>query len=363
MKIGIDARLYFQTGVGVYLRNLLYYLQKISNNERFYIYIMKNDSPKIEFENNRFIKREVNEHWHSFSEQVAFGYKLYCDNLDLMHFTYFSYPVIYRRPFISTIHDLTPLLFKTGRASTRNKLIYGLKHKALQYILSSQVKNSRKIITPTETVKKQLSDIYGSQYSSKIESIYEGVDYQFGLVRENSDLAGEFRQPFFIYVGNFYPHKNIERLIEAFADLKDDYRLILLGPNDYFSRKILQMIDRLGQEKRILLRADSGCEDLVFFYKHAAALIHPSLSEGFGLPIVEAAYHNLPIIASNIDVFKELLGNRYLCFDPNSVDNIKNKLKEFIDKKPKFDYQDINKKFSFPEMTKKTLLAYKKSLL
>ena len=59
-----------------------------------------------------------------------------------MHFTYFGYPVFYRRKFIATVHDLTPLLFKTGKASTKNPLIYGIKHFFFKHILRSQIENA-----------------------------------------------------------------------------------------------------------------------------------------------------------------------------------------------------------------------------
>ncbi|MBI4009546.1 hypothetical protein HY357_04890, partial [Candidatus Roizmanbacteria bacterium] len=87
-KVGIDARLFSRTGVGVYLRNLLYYLEQDVDNEiLFYIYILDEDDEKIKFKNNGFIKKVVNHGWHSISEQIGFAKKLYQDNLDLMHFT------------------------------------------------------------------------------------------------------------------------------------------------------------------------------------------------------------------------------------------------------------------------------------
>src|SRR3989344_8561226 len=129
LNIGIDARLYGQTGVGVYLKNLLYYLEKNAADKLlFYIYLLPQDYAVVNFNSINFKKRLVHSSWHSFSEQIEFPGILLKDNLDLMHFTYFSYPVFYRRKFVATVHDLTPLLFKTGKASTKNSLIYGIKH-------------------------------------------------------------------------------------------------------------------------------------------------------------------------------------------------------------------------------------------
>lgn len=115
-------------------------------------------------------------------------------------------------------------------------------------------------------------------------------------------------------------------------------------------------------DKKIIIIKNPGLQDLIFFYKNAQALIHPSLSEGFGLPLIETAYFNTPIIASNIKVFKELLGDNYLSFDPNNVDDISKKINSFIEKKPEFNYTNIMKKYSFSKMTDETLKIYNEAL-
>ncbi len=356
-KIGIDARLYFQTGVGVYLRNLLYYLQKSNANFIFFVYVLKDDSSKINFKNKNFIKREVTSRWHTLSEQISFLRDIKKDDLDLIHFTYFGYPAFYKRKFIATIHDLTPVVFKTGKASTRNQLIFNLKHLVFEkIILSSQIKNSFTIITPTNSVKKQIVGHYGDKYQRKITPIYEGVNYELLKAQENSQLEKKFNN-FFLYVGNFYPHKNCENLIQAFSHIKENVNLVLVGPNDFFAAKVKDLVKKLNQEKRIFFHHNPKIEDFVFFYKGARALVHPSLSEGFGLPLVESIYFNLPIIASNIEVFQEILGDKYLKFDPNNIENIKNKIENFLNNRPKIIYEN-----SFERMTKETLEIYKKSL-
>jgi len=357
-KIGIDARLYSQTGVGTYLRNLIYYLEKKNlKDQLFYIYLMPKDYDQLSFKNKNIVKRKVDYRWHTFGEQAGFAIKLYQDGLDLMHFTYFSYPVLYLRKFVATVHDATPLLFKTGKASTKNQLIYNIKHLFFRIILWCQVNRAIKIITPTNTVKEQLIEIYGQKISKKISAIYEGVNYQIIVSKENKELSKKFTN-FFIYVGNFYPHKNVESLIKAFEKIDKKYQLILLGPDDYFANKILQCIDTLKLNKNIILLKNPTLSDLVFFYKNAQALIHPSFSEGFGLPLIEAAYFNTPIIASNIKVFKELLRNNYVSFNPNNVDDIAKKISNFIEKKPVFDYVNIMGNYSFSKMTEKTLEIY-----
>lgn len=362
-KIGIDARLYFQTGVGTYLRNLLYYLQKIAHPElEFFIYVLESDEANITLNKKNFIKRPVTSYWHTFGEQTRFLYEIYKDRVDLMHFTYFSYPVLYKRPFVSTIHDTTTLFFKTGKASTKNPIMYEIKHRVFKSVLKSQMKNALKIITPTKTVKKQLIQLYGHSYGEKIIPIYEGVDRTLQKAEINNELNKTFKDPFFIYVGNFYPHKNVETLIRAFSKVIPRYKLILIGPNDYFAKKLLHYINIMKWNNRIVFYHDVTVPDLKFFYTHAEALINPSFSEGFGLPLVEAAYCNCPVIASNIEVFKELLNEEYVSFDPNDEDDLVKKIHQFLKKKPAFDYNHIVSQYSFEQMTKETLAVYMSSL-
>lgn len=359
-KIGIDARLINQTGVGTYIKNLLFYLQEIEKKEfYFFVYLLKRDFNLINFRKKNFLKKIADFKWHTTDEQIGYYRFLIKEKIDLMHFTYFSYPVLYQKPFVATIHDVTPLKFKTGLASTKNLLIYELKHLAFRYILKNQLIKAQKIITPTHSVANELIKIYGEKYKRKIIPVYEGVSYELIKSKEKK-INLENLKPFFIYVGNFYPHKNIDRLIKVFYLLKEiEHNLILIGPNDYFKKKLFTKIEQLGLEDKVIFYHPQEGGELVYFYKNATALINPSLSEGFGLPLVEAAYFNCPIIASKISVFKELFGNNYLGFNPYQVDDIASKIKDFIRKKTKFNYQNIIKKFNFRKMAKNILTIYK----
>ncbi|MCX7955708.1 MAG: glycosyltransferase family 4 protein [Patescibacteria group bacterium] len=362
-KIGIDARLYSQTGVGIYLKNLLFYLDRNNlNNNIFYIYFLKKDFNKINFKNKNIIKKIADFRWHTFSEQILFLINLLKDNLDLIHFTYFTFPIFYFKKYILTVHDLTPIYFKTGKASTKNSLIYYLKYFIFKILFFVSVLKAKQIITPTNTVKKQLIKyFYFLKIENKIKVIYEGLDFEFLKKKfHNYNFSKKFKK-FFLYIGNFYPHKNIEKLIYAFQKIKQNYQLILIGPDDYFSKRIEKLISNLSN-KNIILIKNLSRDKINWFYKNCLALIHPSLSEGFGLTLVEAAYFKKSIIASNIDVFKEIWGNNYLFFNPEDINDIKNKIEFFIEKKPKFDYSKILKKLSFEKMTKETMNLYLKNL-
>lgn len=362
--IGIDARLYSQTGVGTYVRNLIHFLPTyLTEDMSVKLYIHDDDLDRISMKDSRIHIRKTAVKWHSFAEQTIFLAQLLKDGLDLMHFPYFSYPVLYNRPFIATVHDLTPLLLKTGRASTLHPLLYEAKYHVFSFMLRQQIRNARTIITPTDTVRKQIISQYGSHYSDKIVPIVEGIDYElvkaFVRIQASEQKPVSLPDEYLLYVGNFYPHKNVDKLLEAFHvhSQTSKHKLVLVGPENYFSNQLKIFIEEHHIEG-IIWKHHVSHDILAQLYFHAVALVNPSLSEGFGLPLIEAQYCGCPVIASDIPVFRELLGTSYTAFDPTSVDSITQALS-----KPTYRTQfNKNNFYSFEKMTENTVCEYKNLL-
>lgn len=359
-RIGIDARLYSKTGVGVYIRNMLHHLARRTDEDLHYVvYCMSEDAAKFKLPAERFTMRPSHYRWHTYGEQLGFYHLLMSDRLDLMHFTYFSYPLLYRRKFIATVHDTILLEHKTGKASTNGRFLYEFKHFMFRRVFGSQVRNAACIITPTDAVRKQLEGLPGTRKGKHIETIHEGVGYELLQTKPHIALKKEYGTGFLLYVGNFYPHKNVERLVTAYRLADPKVPLIMVGPDDYFSRRIQADIDKNGLHDRIFMRHNVSSEDLVFYYTNAHALIHPSLSEGFGLPLIEAAYFNLSVAASDIPVFKELLGSTYVSFNPYDAEDIGIKISEVLTRTIVPNYDAIVKRFSFERMTDKIVTIYR----
>src|SRR5258705_8253378 len=125
MRIGIDGRLWHETGVGRYIRNLVANLAQIDNTNEYVLFVKTGfkikDLPGRQagsgFKNDKWKIVETDIHWHSLKEQMQFPAVLNKENLDLMHFPYFSHPIFYNKPFVITIHDLIMNHFPTGKAS------------------------------------------------------------------------------------------------------------------------------------------------------------------------------------------------------------------------------------------------------
>ncbi len=127
-------------------------------------------------------------------------------------------------------------------------------------------------------------------------------------------------RPYLLHVGQAYPHKNLERLIRAFArlvPLHPDLRLVLAGkPHPTETPRLRALVDHLGLQRRVQFRAYVPYADLPDLYRGALALVYPSLWEGFGLPVLEAMACGTPVITSFGSGTEEVAGEAALLVDP-----------------------------------------------
>ncbi len=375
MRIGIDARLWNETGVGRYIRNLVTGLQKLDKKNEYVLFVkgkeydrIKNQELKIEHKKWKVVKADVQ--WHSLKEQLLFSRILNKENLDLVHFPYFSTPISYKKPFVVTIHDLIISKFPTGKASTLPTPLYYLKHAAYEKVLSHTVSHAKHIITPSNHVKNDVMKAFTIP-EENITVTYEGVDDALSTVPKESTFSYLQDIPYFIYIGNAYPHKNVELLIDAFSDFLHSFpefantHLLLVGKEDYFYKRLKK--NKKNTEGNVLFLHDVSDKDLSYLLHHAQALVAPSKDEGFGLTTVEAMSASCLVLASNIAVFKEVCGKWALYFDVREKNDLVDKMKLVLkmDEKEKNVYKreakKYIKKYSWERMVKQTLDVYESS--
>ena len=373
MRIGIDARLWNQTGVGRYTRNLVINLLEVDKKNEYILFVRKEDrnliqNSKLKTQNSKWKIVETDIKWHSLQEQLKFPSILKKEKLDLVHFPYFSVPVFYNRPFVVTIHDLIVHHFPTGKASTLILPLYKAKLIAYKFVIKKAAQKAKKIITVSNATKEEIID-HLKVSEDKIEVIYEAADDNLKPKTENT----KYKIPntkYFLYVGNAYPHKNLERLIQAFNALQDlspkiqDLRLILVGKKDYF----YQRLEKENKSDRIIFYGKATDDELSSFYSNAIALVAPSLMEGFGLPVLEAMSLKCLVIASDIPAFREIAQDEILYFNPTDVNNISEKLKDVVENENKYKKEILDKafektkKFYWERSAKETLRVYEETL-
>lgn len=309
MKIGIDARLINQTGVGRYIRNLVYQLSEKDHKNIYYLYLYHDAYTTYVPPQDNWHKVLLPYKWHTLEEQIRATNYYYRDRLDLLHVPYFNVPYLYNRKFIVTIHDLTIMKTDTGQATTLSPVLYYIKRLGYQLILNHAIRKSAHILTVSNAVK---SDIirYFEIDPNKITVIYEGVDPVF--LRSDGDHR-KADKPYILYVGNAYPHKNLDVLFKGMeilaGRLKSIPELYLVGPDDYFYRRLRLRSNSAGYKFKIRFINSPDDTELKSLYRNAVCLVFPSSEEGFGLPALEALACGCPVIVSDIGVFHEILSD------------------------------------------------------
>jgi glycosyltransferase involved in cell wall biosynthesis len=215
-------------------------------------------------------------------------------------------------PAAATIHDLQheafPEFFSRAQLAYRRR-VYG-----------SAVRHSRIVIADSEHVRGELIDRYGLE-PAQVRTIHLAVDHG----RFAPD--GRDRQPFLLYPANLWPHKNHERLFQAFALVRrerPELRLALTGA-DHEGEALPPGVESRGHV---------SVDELVELYRSAAALVYPSLYEGFGIPCLEAMACGCPVAASRVASLPEVCGNAAVYFDPRSVESIAEGIREVLDRPP-----------------------------
>ncbi len=315
-KIGIDVRLWKETGIGRYIRNLVLNLGEFDKDNTYVFFAKRSDFEEIKrsAKNVKFELITCEIPWHSVKEQFEFPRLLNKYNLDLMHFPYFSVPAFYNKPFVVTVHDLIINHFPTGQATTLPLPFYLIKKMGYSVVIKNAIVKSKKILVPSKATKQEILDHYAVG-DDKVHITPEGVDTD--IIHFKPVIFKE-KNPYFLYVGNAYPHKNVERLIDAFqifSEKHPEYILRLVGKKDFFYKRLIEKVKTPNVE----FMGYVNDSDLAKLYKYSRATFVPSLMEGFGLTVLEAMSMGSIVACSDISSLKEVAGSNALYFKPTDV--------------------------------------------
>lgn len=334
MRIGIDVRLKNETGVGRYIRNLIRLLPQLDKK-------------------NEYVFLDYPIRWHSIEEHVKLPGLLKKEHLDLVHFPYFNVPLHVPIPFVITMHDLIVNKFATGRASTLPSPLYWMKHAGYQIVSRSAMNRAMAIIVPSHTTKEELLRYYHVP-EQKVTVIYEGADEgSFGKPTKHSAAVGK---NYILSVTNAYPHKNIERLIEAVR--QTPIELVIVGSDNFFFKRLKEKVKKMPN---IIFTGYVPDAELAWLYNHAKGVVIPSLDEGFGLPALEAMGMGVPVAVSDIPVFHEICRDTVLYMDPLSVERIRQAVTTLFSSYDKSRIPKAKKRaseFTWEKMAKQTVKIY-----
>lgn len=370
MKIGIDARFYRSStaGIGRYTRGLLHNLAKIDQKNEYVIYITPEDNKEYDITAKNFKKVVIPIIHYSLSEQTKFLSILNKGNFDLVHFLNFNHPIFYRRSFITTIHDLTMLLYPVGRSQKS-----WIRKAAFRKVMKHACLKSNYVIAVSKNTKKDIIKYFHAD-PKKIKVIYEAYDDIYHNQYAKSKLVN-FRKrynltsPYILFVSQWRPHKGLPELIKAFEILKEKYKtshqLVITGkPNKHFPEIGLAIRNSQFTEKMITPGFVPEA-DLPLFYNGATVFIFPSFYEGFGLGGLETMACGTPVASSNLSCMPEVFGQAAIYFNPHNIADMADKINTILTDKNlrrKIIAKGLTqaKKYSWRKMAYETLEIYKK---
>jgi len=158
MRIGIDARFYGSVGKGLgrYVSELIAQLEELDKENDYFVFLRRANWDEYAPKNPRFTKVLAEFHWYGWSEQVWYPIWLRKFGLDLMHFAHFNVPLLYRRPFVVTVHDLILLSHPTPRATTLGPVLYRFKYLLYRLVIKNALNRAASIVTVSRYSKEQI---------------------------------------------------------------------------------------------------------------------------------------------------------------------------------------------------------------
>jgi glycosyltransferase involved in cell wall biosynthesis len=326
MRIGIDAHAAELDGTGncTYIRNLIVHLFSIDSQNEYVLFVTNREHPFYRSIANRpmlkFVPVRKSPAW--FRVFFALRSATLREKLDVFHVQYFA-PWRHGGALVNTIHDLASYRFPQY-FSRFEQLMFKM-------LLPGAANQSRLILTDSKISKDDLIHFLNTS-EDKVRVIYCGVSDRFFNHRSSEEEKKKIRSQyelndrFFLYVGRIDPRKNLLRIIEAYTRLRQQKlttcQLVIAGKIYLEPPGLKELLARCEFQNDIRFCGYVSEEDLPALYSTADAFLYPSEHEGFGLPPLESMASETPVLASDIPIFREILGDAAILVDPLDVQAI-----------------------------------------
>jgi glycosyltransferase involved in cell wall biosynthesis len=318
VRIAIDARKLRDYGIGTYVRNLLRQLARQDRTTEYVVLCHDADAGIANELGPNFRAVRERAAGYSVREQLTVPLDLRRERAQLFHAPHYVLPPLTPCRAVVTIHDCIHLRFpqylpsRIGYAYARASL-WTATHRAAR------------VITVSEASKRDILR-YFRVPESRIDVIYNAIDDRFWEPPAAEDMERvrqryQLNAPFILYAGNIKPHKNLERLIEAFHLLRHDeglkdVQLLIIGDEISKYAMLRRAVHRHKLHKHVRFFGFVPHQTLAALYRLADVFVFPSLYEGFGLPPLEAMASGTPVITSNVSSLPEVVGVAALMIDP-----------------------------------------------
>lgn len=314
MRIAFDAKRYYHnhTGLGNYSRTIVGGIQQACPDISCILYDEK-----------------------SYARTFRLGRKAAADGCDLFHGLSNELPFDIRKagiPSVVTLHDVAWRTFP--------QMYHWIDRQIYDYKYGHSCQNATCVIAISESTKRDCMRFY-SIPEERIEVIYQPVQSNFYQRLSNDEIETELRKlnslpkgDFILNVGSINRRKNLLGLVQAIERIPSDQRppLVVIGNGREYRREVESYIASHRMEKDVLILGNvNDSRTLQALYSRCLIMAYPSFYEGFGLPVVEAALQEAPILTSTVSSLPEAAGDGAILADPASVDSIHEGLARLID--------------------------------
>jgi len=254
---------------------------------------------------------------YSVREQISVPLALLRAHVDVFHAPHYVVSPLTRGPFVVTIHDCIHLRFPQYLPN-RAAPLYA------QAFMTMAARRARRVLTVSQASKDDILHYLGVP-ASKVEVIHNAIDERLAETPSEADITRVrerflLTSPFVLYAGNIKPHKNVERLIEAFSLLRqrgvDGVKLLIIGDEISKYPNLRRLVHRFQLHQHVRFLGFVPDATLAVLYRLASVFVFPSLYEGFGLPPLEAMAAGAPVITSNVSSLPEVVGDAAILIDP-----------------------------------------------
>ncbi|MBZ5727339.1 MAG: glycosyltransferase family 4 protein [Acidobacteriia bacterium] len=338
LHIVIDARRIRDFGIGTYIRSLVHALSEIDNTNQYTLVSAPGDVRTLAGLPENFHAAVYARRDSDAIDNVAFPIYLRGLSPDLVHIPLNRVPLLMIRPYVVTIHDMANLFYEEATSKIRMQL--------RRYRFRRGLVRASRVIAVSEATKRDVENIMGVP-PDRIRRVYNAPDPGF-LAHAAAPGSEEQRRimeryqidyPFLLYAGNIRRHKNVPRLVEAFAVVREQLashpvyaglRLVIIGDTISQYPTVRQTVIKSRVEQMVRFLGFVPFETLRCFYESAAAFVFPSRYEGFGLPPLEAMACGTPVVTSNVSSLPEVVGDAALLVNPENVFDIARGIRDVL---------------------------------
>ncbi len=369
-RIGIDIRRLNDFGVGTYIKNLLRAFARIRSSETYILIGGEGQFEQLGELHENFKFHRYPRPFDSKRSHVDFFARTRHLNLDVFHMPHRWVPYFVSGAYVATLHDINNILYPSDEASP-------VRERIRHHMLVHGLRRAAKVIAVSEATKRDAITHLGLA-SSQIEVVHGAIDEQVAKPVQAAELREtlsryQIENPFLLYAGRIQPHKNIPRLIEAFAVVRAELEnhprygnlgLIVIGDDLDSFPAVRHAVMRTRVQDRVRFLGFVPVETLRCFYEAATAFVFPSLYEGFGLPPLEAMAHGTPVVTSSASSLPEAVGDSAVLVNPEHVFDIASGVRQvllddgFRDELRRRGFEQV-KRFSWDRAARRVLQIYR----